>query len=89
MYVHCIYVANIFTCVCRTLVPKICVCPEMLRVFWYIDVLRCVSYNRKQGRLELLRKRQVGKCADTWYKRIQPTEDIGAVAAWQLSNVPL
>ena len=31
--------------ICRTLVPKICVCPEMLRVFQYIDVLTCVIYN--------------------------------------------
>ena len=32
-------------CVCCTLVPEICVHPEMLRVFWYIDVLTCVIYN--------------------------------------------
>ena len=30
---------------CRTLVPKICVRPEMLCVFWYIDVLTCVIHN--------------------------------------------
>ena len=42
------------------LVPEICVCPEMLRVFWYIDVLTCMVYNcmqlteLQQGRLELL-----------------------------------
>ena len=78
MYV-CIYVSNIFTHVWRTLVPEICICPERLRVcpemlrvcpeilcvFWYIDVLACVIYNRKQGRLELLQRRQVGECADT------------------------
>ena len=29
-------------CICRTLVPKIRVCPEILRVFQYIDVLTCV-----------------------------------------------
>ena len=34
--------------VCRTLVPKICVCPEMLHVFQYIDVLMCVIYNCTQ-----------------------------------------
>ena len=35
------------------------------------------------------RERQVGECADTWYKRIQPTADSGAVAAWQLPNAPV
>ena len=40
--------------VCRTLVPKIQVRPEMLRVFQYIDMHTCVIYNEKQGRLELL-----------------------------------
>ena len=29
--------------VCCTLVPEICVCPEILRVFRYIDVLACVD----------------------------------------------
>ena len=38
-------VSNIFTCVCHTLVPEICVCPKMLHVFWYIDVLTCVIHN--------------------------------------------
>ena len=41
---------------------------------------------------EYYRWRQVGKCADTWYKWIQPTEtvyDSGAVAAWQLANMPV
>ena len=38
------YVSNIFTHVCRTLVPEICVGPEMLCVFWYIDVLTCVIH---------------------------------------------
>ena len=50
--------------ICRTLVPEIHVHPEMLRVFRYIDMLTCVSYNctrlkdlcstEQQGRLELL-----------------------------------
>ena len=65
--------------VCCTLVPKICVLPEMLDVFWYIDVLMCMIYNcmhstEQQGRLELpavcreaYRRRQVGEYADTWY----------------------
>ena len=73
------------------------ICPEMLRVFWYRDVLTCVIYNcmhlnEKHGQLELLivccedyRRRQVGECADTWHKWIQPTES-GAVSAWQLAN---
>ena len=30
--------------VCRTLVPEIRVCPEMLRVFQYIGLLTCVIY---------------------------------------------
>ena len=45
--------------ICCTLVPEICVCPEMLCVFRYIDMLMCVIYNcmhstEHQGRLELL-----------------------------------
>ena len=41
---------------CRTLIPKILVRPEMLRVFWYIDMLMCVIYNcthstEQQGQL--------------------------------------
>ena len=66
--------------VCRTLVPKIRVHPEILHVFRYIDVL----VNSPQGQLELFvsasredyRQRQVGECADTWYKQIQPTETV-------------
>ena len=34
--------------VCHTLVPEIHVRPEMLHVFWYIDVLTCVIYNEQQ-----------------------------------------
>ena len=30
--------------VCRTLIPEICIRPEMLCVFWYIDMLTCVIY---------------------------------------------
>ena len=45
--------------VCRTLVPEIHVCPKMLHVIRYIDVLMCMIYNcmystEQQGRLELL-----------------------------------
>ena len=45
--------------VCRTLVPEICVRPEMLRVIQYSDVLTCMIYNcmhstEQHGRLELL-----------------------------------
>ena len=40
--------------VCHTLVPKIRVRPEMLCVFWYIEVLVCVIYDltepEQQGR---------------------------------------
>ena len=68
--------------VCRTLVPEIRVCPEMLRVFRYINVITCVIYNCTDPRTtwttgatrvcrEDYRWRQVGECADTWYKQIQ------------------
>ena len=45
--------------VCRTLVLEICVRPEMLRVFRYIDVVTYVIYNcmhstEQQRSLELL-----------------------------------
>ena len=40
-----IFYSIILPRVCRTLVPEICVCPEMLRVFQYIDMLMCVIYN--------------------------------------------
>ena len=45
--------------ICRTLIPEICVCPEMLHAFRYIDVLMCMIYNcmhstEQQARLELL-----------------------------------
>ena len=47
-------------CICRTLVPKIRVRPEILRIFRYIDMLTCVIYNfmhstvnKQQERLEL------------------------------------
>ena len=53
--------------VCCTLVPEIHVCHEMLTVFWYIiDVVLVCD----------CQQRQVGKCADTWYKRIEPTETV-------------
>ena len=32
-------------CIYHTLVPEIRVCPEMLHVFHYIDMLICVIYN--------------------------------------------
>ena len=44
MYV-CMYVSNIFPCICHTLVPEICVRPEMLHVFQYTEVLTCMIYN--------------------------------------------
>ena len=72
MYV-CMYVSNILLRICRTLVPKICVHPGILRVFWHIDVLTSVIYNCTQQGLtgatcvchEDYRQRQVGECADT------------------------
>ena len=45
VYVCMYYVSNIFTRVCRTLVPEIRVRPKILRVFQYIDVLTCMIYN--------------------------------------------
>ena len=39
------YVYNIFTRICCTLVPKICVHLEMFHVFRYIDMLTSVIYN--------------------------------------------
>ena len=75
-------------CICRTLVPKIRVHPEMLCVFRYIGVLTCVIYNctrlnKQQGLLVSAVKYMyidedylVGECADTWYKRMQPTETV-------------
>ena len=56
--------------VCRILVPKI---PEMLHV------VMCLQLHSTLRRLEVLVSavriiRQVGECADTWYKPwIQPT----------------
>ena len=67
-------------CVCRTLVPEICVCR-------YIDVLTCVIYNCT-GLLELLMstmkiiddltmKTGLGECTETGYKpQIQPIETV-------------
>ena len=45
--------------ICRTLVPKIHVHPEMLRVFRYIEVLTCVIYNfdcQQQGPTRVCRE---------------------------------
>ena len=39
-----IHLCIIYPSICRTLVPEICVRPEMLCVFRYIDVLMCVIY---------------------------------------------
>ena len=70
---------------CTQLVPVISVCHKTLWVFQCIYVLTCVIYwstdIKDDWSLELLvvchtdyRRRQVGECADTWYKRIQPTD---------------
>ena len=70
-----------FTRICRTLVSEARAHPEMLRVFWYIDMLTCVIYNCTQLNskddwsylfsYEDYRQRHVGVCAGTWYKWIQ------------------
>ena len=63
-------------CICHTLVPKICVHPEMLHVFRYIDVLMCLIYNctRLNSKDDCsftrfshadYQRRQVGECANT------------------------
>ena len=39
-----IYVCIIYPAFCA-LVSEICICPEMLHVFRYTDVLTCVIYN--------------------------------------------
>ena len=41
----CIYISMYhLPHICCTLVPEICVRPEMLRAFQYIDVLTCMIY---------------------------------------------
>ena len=64
--------------VCHTLVPKICLQPEM-HVFWYIDVFyvcdELLPSLLTQGTivcLEDCRQKQVGKCADTLDKQTGP-----------------
>ena len=44
--------------------------PEMLRVFWYIDMLTCVIYNGKQmdDWSYFEEDREVNVQAQTWYK---------------------
>ena len=70
-------------CVCRTLVPKIHARHKMLCVFRYIDMLTCVINKieltaRMTGTSlarfthvchEEYQRRQVGECADKWYKQ--------------------
>ena len=73
--------------VCSTQVPEICVRPEMLciPVHWHAHVhdlqLHALDWTaRTTGATcvccEGYQRRQVGECADTWYKRIQPTETV-------------
>ena len=54
--------------VCRTLVPEIRVCPEMLRVFRYIDVLTCVIYNltERSSAVKIINE-EASVQPDTWY----------------------
>ena len=57
--------------------------PWNTHVFQYIDVLTCVIYtctrqnSKNSGSIHAChddyQQRQVGECADTWYKWIQPT----------------
>ena len=43
IYLHAYVFMYHLSRVCRTLVPEIRVCPEMLRVFRYIDILTCMN----------------------------------------------
>ena len=46
----CMYVSNIFTRVCHTLVSEICVRHKMLCVFWCIYVLMCMITEKSKDR---------------------------------------
>ena len=87
-------------CVCRILIPEICVRPVMLHAFWYIDVLMCVIYicmhwTEQQGRLEALCLlwRLSMKTGRWMHRHMVYTDsaywDSGAVAARQLGNMPV
>ena len=84
----CMYVS--LTRICCTPIPEIRVCPEMLHLLLYINVVyvwfttACIHRlnSKDEWSLDLLiavcreddQLRQVGECADTWYKLIQPNE---------------
>ena len=61
----------------------------MLHVFQYItDVVHmcdCQDKTNSLSAMKVVDKDKVGKCADTWHKRIEPTETVeySAVVAWQ------
>ena len=86
--------------ICRTLVPEICVHPEMLRILkcsraWFTTI--CTRMNCKDNwsysclPWRLSTGGQVGEFADTWYKQIQSPETVEllAVAARQFANTPV
>ena len=61
---------------------------EMLRVFWYIDVVMCVIYTESKWDDMTGATLKTGRCRHRHgIKRIQPTEDSRTVAARQLSNM--
>ena len=83
-------------CVCCTLIPEIHVRPEMLCVFWYIDVLmfmivKTVTTENSKDRSYTLyyQQRPVGECTDTWYKQTEPTETVEPVVDRQLVTAPV
>ena len=72
------YVSNIFTHICHTLVPKIHVRHKMLCVFWYI---MCMITEKSKDRSHLLsamkiikEDRESDECVDTWYKWAETVE---------------
>ena len=82
MYV-CMYVSNILPHVCRTLVPRdpytpwnaLCIpvywCAHVVIYNWTAKTTGATCVCREDYQ-RLRRRRQVGECADTWYKpRIQ------------------
>ena len=69
------HVCGIIVChlprICRTLVPEIHVCLEMLRIFLCIGILTCVIYNSIRWTAKMIKmvcyeNYRQGQCADTF-----------------------
>ena len=71
-HMHEIIISEYLPCICCTHVPEIHVCPEMLCIFCYNDVVhvRDVTTARTWVThcLPWRLLRQVSKCTDTWYR---------------------